>query len=59
LASPYNEGHDNLPAIAFRQGEWANCLPEYVDVVYTIGINEWSGRRELQLMVQDLRAAAR
>ncbi|MCB8944716.1 MAG: single-stranded-DNA-specific exonuclease RecJ [Ardenticatenaceae bacterium] len=59
LASPYNESHDNLGAIAFRQGEWANCLPEYVDVVYTIGVNEWRGRRDLQLMVQDLRPAAR
>ena len=59
LASPYNESHDNLPAIAFRQGAWANNLPEYVDVVYTIGINEWRGRRDLQLMVQDLHPAAR
>ncbi len=42
------------PAIAFRQGAWANSLPQYIDVVYTIGINEWRGKRELQLMVQDI-----
>ena len=59
LASPYSEGHENLPAIAFRQGAWANCLPESVDAVYTIGINEWRGRRDLQLIVQDLRPATR
>ena len=59
LSSAYSESYENLPAIAFRQGEWANCLPEYVDVVYTIGVNEWRGRRDLQLMVQDLRPAAR
>ena len=59
LASPYSENHENLPAIAFRQGAWANCLPEFVDVVYTIGVNEWRGRRDLQLMVQDLQPAGR
>lgn len=59
LASPYSEAHENLPAIAFGHGGLANALPEYVDVVYTIGVNEWRGRRELQLMVQDLRRAAR
>jgi single-stranded-DNA-specific exonuclease len=44
-----------LGAIAFRQGAWVNCLPQYIDVVYTIGVNEWNGRRSLQLMVQDIR----
>ena len=47
-----------MPAIAFRQGDWANCLPRYVDVAYTINLNEWNGRRNLQLMVQDIRPTA-
>lgn len=46
-----------LPAIAFRQGAWAECLPQYIDLVYTLGVNEWRGERSLQLMVQDLRPA--
>jgi single-stranded-DNA-specific exonuclease len=46
-----------LSAIAFRQGDWANCLPQYVDIVYTLGVNEWNGRRNLQLVVQDIRTA--
>jgi single-stranded-DNA-specific exonuclease len=46
-----------LGAIAFRQGAWVNSLPQYIDVVYTIGVNEWNGRRSLQLMVQDIRPA--
>jgi single-stranded-DNA-specific exonuclease len=46
-----------LGAIAFRQGAWVNSLPQYIDVVYTIGVNEWNGRRNLQLMVQDIRPA--
>lgn len=47
-----------FPAIAFRQGAWANCLPQHIDIVYTIGVNEWNGRRSLQLLIQDIRPAA-
>jgi single-stranded-DNA-specific exonuclease len=43
-----------LPAIAFRQSEWAQRLPQYIDMVYTVGVNEWNGRRSLQLVIQDL-----
>lgn len=45
-------------AIAFRQGERLNGLPPSVDVVYSVEVNEWEGRRSLQLNVQDLRSAA-
>jgi single-stranded-DNA-specific exonuclease len=51
----YGYGYKELSAIAFRQGEWANCLPQYIDIAYTIGVNEWNGRRSLQLMIQDIR----
>jgi len=50
-----SEVHKLLPAIAFRQGAWADGLPQLIDVVYSINLNEWNGRRNLQLMVQDLR----
>jgi single-stranded-DNA-specific exonuclease len=50
--------HQLLPAIAFRQGAWGQMLPQFVDVVYTLGVNEWNGRRSLQLVVQDLQPAA-
>jgi single-stranded-DNA-specific exonuclease len=49
--------HQLLPAIAFRQGAWADRLPQLIDLVYSLGVNEWNGRRSLQLMVQDIRAA--
>ena len=49
-----NYNYKIMPAIAFRQGEWATCLPQFIDLVYTINVNEWNGRRELQLMVQDI-----
>ncbi len=46
-----------IPAIAFRQGAWAESLPQTIDLAYSINVNEWNGRRNLQLMVQDLRPA--
>jgi single-stranded-DNA-specific exonuclease len=49
--------HQLLSAIAFRQGAWADRLPQLIDLVYSLGVNEWNGRRSLQLMVQDIRAA--
>jgi single-stranded-DNA-specific exonuclease len=42
-------------AIAFRQGEWVGKLPNRVDVVYHLEINEWNDQQQLQLNVQDIR----
>ena len=52
------QAHQLLPGIAFRQGAWANHLPQYVDIVYTIGVNDYNGRRTLQLLIQDFRPAS-
>jgi len=51
--------HNNVAwdAIAFRQGEWVGNLTDRVDVVYHLKVNEWRGRRQLQLNVQDIRPA--
>jgi single-stranded-DNA-specific exonuclease len=46
-------------AIAFRQGHWHGKLPSYVDLVYTLEENVWNGSRRLQLVVEDVRAAAK
>lgn len=46
-----------FPAIAFGQGAWASSMPEFIDVVYGLNVNEWKGNRNLQLMVQDIRPA--
>ena len=51
----FGSNYRELAAIAFRQGDWAAHMPQFVDLVYTVGVNEWNGRRSLQLMVQDLR----
>ena len=50
-------GRNVLSCIAFRQGAWVGHMPERVDIVYTLGINEFRGQRKLQLQVQDIRAA--
>ncbi len=44
-------------AIWFRQGHMLDYVPGRVDVAYTLDVNEWNGRRNLQLQVQDLRPA--
>ncbi|MDY6878089.1 MAG: single-stranded-DNA-specific exonuclease RecJ [Chloroflexota bacterium] len=43
--------------IAFRQGEWAGKLPDQVDIVYHLEVNEWNDRRRLQLNLLDVRPA--
>ncbi|MCP4425475.1 MAG: single-stranded-DNA-specific exonuclease RecJ [Chloroflexi bacterium] len=50
-------GAQQMGAIAFRQGAWANFMPQFIDLAYTVNVNEWNGRRNLQLMVQDIRPA--
>jgi single-stranded-DNA-specific exonuclease len=47
----------SMDAIAFRMGEWYGNLPSRVDLAYAVEINEFNGRRTLQLNVKDMRAA--
>ena len=51
------DGQRGFRCIAFRQGAWAGRLPPRVDLAYKVGVNEWNGRRNLQLVVQDIRPA--
>lgn len=46
-------------AIAFRMGDWYGELPHRVDLAYTVEINEFNGRRSLQLNVKDIRVGHR
>jgi single-stranded-DNA-specific exonuclease len=50
------DGRVKHGCIAFRQGAWAGRLPDHIDLAYTINVNEWNGRRDLQLIVQDIQA---
>ena len=44
-------------AIAFRRGQEAGQLPEWIDLAYNLNMNEWNDRKRLQLVVQDWRPA--
>ena len=48
------DGRVKHGCIAFRQGAWAGRLPDHIDLAYAISVNEWNGRRDLQLVVQDI-----
>lgn len=52
-----SDGLQGFRCIAFRQGAWAAHLPRRIDIVYSLSVNEWQGRRSLQLQVQDIRPA--
>jgi len=41
--------------------DWSKLLHEgdLIDIVFTIGVNEWNGNRELQLTIQSLRLSSR
>ena len=53
-----SDGRIVWDAIAFHQGQWTNKLPSYIDVVYSLEVNEWNGEKRLQLNVKDLRPSA-
>lgn len=49
-----SESGITFDAIAFRKGEWALKMPEYVDLLYSFEKNEYNGFSSLQLNVKDL-----
>lgn len=49
------DGANPIDCIGFRLGIWADNMPELIDAVYHLEINEWQGRRNLQLNLKDLR----
>lgn len=50
-------GQPPLDAIGFGLGAWMGNMPERIDLAYQLEINEWNGYRNLQLNLQDIRAA--
>jgi single-stranded-DNA-specific exonuclease len=48
------EGQPAIDAIGFKLGRWALDLPDMVDVVYNLEVNEYNGRRTLQLNILDV-----
>ena len=46
-----------MDAIGFGLGDWAKRMPRHIDAAYRAEINEWNGRRSLQLQLLDIRAS--
>lgn len=53
-----NSGSGQADAIGFGLGDWARQMPRRIDAVYHAEINEWGGRRNLQLQLLDIHPAA-
>ena len=49
------DGKVTIDAIAFRLGDLKSELPSRVDLLYNFEINEWNGRKSLQLNVKDIK----
>ncbi|MDH5507301.1 MAG: DHH family phosphoesterase, partial [Anaerolineae bacterium] len=52
-----SDGWITFDAIGFRLGYWERQLPAKVDLLYAFEINEFNGRKMLQLNVRDLKAS--
>ncbi len=57
LRAVLEDGDVQQVALWFRRGDLAASLPREVDVVYTLTVNEWNGKRRLELRLRGLRAA--
>jgi single-stranded-DNA-specific exonuclease len=49
-------GH-SIDAVAFRMGEWADDMPEKIDLLYYFEVNDYNGNVSFQLNVRDIRAS--
>ena len=47
-----------IDAIGFGLGEWSKMLPSVIDAAFQPEINEWNGKRSLQLRLLDIRPAS-
>ena len=50
-----SDGWVTYDAIAFRLGDWADKNTERIDLCYRFEMNEFNGRKSLQLNVVDIR----
>ena len=51
------DGSPAIDAIGFGMGHWSGNMPRRIDVAYQPEINEWQGRRSLQMRLLDIRDA--
>ena len=53
------DGYSHFDAIAFQLGKLQPSLPEFVDLLFTFELNDFNGRKNLQLKVRDIRPSER
>lgn len=46
-----------IDGVAFRMGDWADAMPEKIDILYYFELNEYNGTVSFQLNVRDIRAS--
>lgn len=51
------DGWITFDAIAFQQGYWQENMPARIDILYAFELNEYNGRKSLQLNVRDIKNA--
>jgi single-stranded-DNA-specific exonuclease len=51
------DGRVFLDGIAFRQGHWAESMPDRIDILYGFEENVYQGRSSFQLNIRDLKQA--
>jgi single-stranded-DNA-specific exonuclease len=49
------DGWITFDAIAFQQGYWQDVMPQRIDIFYSFELNEYNGRKSLQLNVKDIK----
>ena len=52
-------GGQSIDAIGFGLGDWARQMPRQIDAAFHAELNEWNGRRTLQMRLLDIRPAER
>ena len=52
-----SDGQITYDAIAFRLGDWANHMPQRIDLLYRFELNEFNGQKTLQLNIRDILAS--
>jgi single-stranded-DNA-specific exonuclease len=57
LRMTLSDGRVTYDAIAFRQSQWAEHMPEKIDILYAFEQNNYQGRVSLQLNVRDIKPA--
>jgi single-stranded-DNA-specific exonuclease len=50
-----SDGFITYDAIAFRQGDWQERLPEFIDIIFNFELNEYNGKSTLQLNILDIK----